>query len=137
MIPPVRSSAPGTSTGSGLIACDSIICVATSAKARMPSGTLIEKIERQPKVTVRPAPIIGPARLATPHTPLKRPWMRARSRSEKRSPETVRATGMRPPAPSPWRTRARMRWVIVRAAAQVSAPTTKSVIAMSRMRRRP
>ncbi len=94
-------------------------------------------MDRHPKVTVRAAPSMGPARLATPQMPLNRPWMRARSRSEKRSPETTRATGISPPAPSPCSTRAAMRWVMVCAAAQAPAPTTKSEIAMSRMRRRP
>ena len=68
MIPPARSRAPLTSTGSGRVARDSIIFVATRTKAITPSGRLIEKIERQPKVTVRNAPRMGPARLATPQT---------------------------------------------------------------------
>ena len=43
---------------------------------------LIVKIERQPNVIVIQAPISGPTRLATPQTPEKSPWIRARSLSE-------------------------------------------------------
>ena len=135
--PPASSSAPPTSSGSGRAARDSIICVATRAKASTPRGTLMEKIERQPKVTVRPAPIMGPARLATPQTPLKMPCMRARSRSENRSATTISATGIRPPAPRPCSVRARMSWLIERAAAHAPAPARKSEMATSRTRRRP
>ena len=60
VIPPARSNAPLTSRGSGRVARLSIIFVATSTKAITPSGRLIEKIERQPKVTVRNGPENGP-----------------------------------------------------------------------------
>jgi hypothetical protein len=40
------------------------------------------KIDRHPNETVRNAPRSGPMRLATPQTPLKRPWTFARSSSE-------------------------------------------------------
>ena len=43
---------------------------------------LIVKIERQPSVMVIHAPMSGPIRLATPHTPEKSPWIFARSLSE-------------------------------------------------------
>ena len=80
--PMPRLAAPATSRGSGNLARDSIIFVETSTKARIPSGMLIVKMERQPSDIVIHAPISGPIRLATPQTPEKSPWIFARSLSE-------------------------------------------------------
>ena len=81
-MPATSVAAPARSNGSGRAARDSTIWVATSASAITPSGMLIVKIERHPKEMVIQAPSNGPIRLATPHTPEKRPWTRARSSSE-------------------------------------------------------
>src|SRR6202162_1409650 len=80
--PRARVEAPATSTGSGSEGRDSFSRVATRKKAIAPRGMLIEKMDLQPKCTVRNAPINGPTRAANPHTPEKSPWIRARSCSE-------------------------------------------------------
>ena len=81
-MPATSVAAPARSSGSGRATRDSTICVATSASAIRPRGMLIVKIERHPNEMVIHAPRSGPIRLATPHTPEKRPWTRARSSSE-------------------------------------------------------
>ena len=57
--PTASEEAPATSTGSASEARDSIIRVATRKNATAPSGMLIEKMDLQPKCTVRNAPSSG------------------------------------------------------------------------------
>jgi hypothetical protein len=102
--PTASSAAPATSTGSASRARDSFRRVATRKKAIAPRGMLIEKMDLQPKCTVRNAPTSGPTSAAKPQTPEKRADPRALLERVD-VPETVIAIGMAPRPRIPGRPR--------------------------------
>jgi hypothetical protein len=74
--------------------------------ARIPSGTLMKKIQRQPMLVTmvppRVGPITGPAMTIAP----KKPWAAACSSRGKVSNRIAWALASRPPPMRPWSTRA-------------------------------
>src|SRR6202158_4473102 len=70
---------------------------ATTATARMPTGMLTSKTQRQFQWSVIKPPAVGPTIDARPNTPPKRPWARPRALAEKRSPITENTVANRTP----------------------------------------
>jgi len=66
-----------------------------------PNGRLMKKISRHETLSVRIAPMSGPAIDDTPHTPAKSACARARSASVYMSPMITMPIGSSPPAPMP------------------------------------
>ena len=73
----------------------------------------------------------------TPHTPEKKPCMRARSCMLNISPIKINANGMMPPAPAPCTARARINCSMLRAMPHRTEPAKKSAMATTYKRRRP
>ena len=71
-----------------------------------PTGRLIQKIHRHPKLSVTRPPTAGPMIRANPVTPLKMPSARARSSRAKASLRIAIASGITNAAPAPWTDRA-------------------------------
>ncbi len=82
-------------------------------------------------------PSTGPMSPARPHTAPKTPCMRARSSRLKMSPTMVSETGCIAPAPSPWKTRAAMSWVMLDERPLAAEPTRKNPIPTRRIGLRP
>jgi hypothetical protein len=74
------SSWPTGSIRRGCGARDSGTKRAASTIAASPTGTLIQKMDRQPSVSTRTPPSTGPAAMLRPTTPPQTPMARARSR---------------------------------------------------------
>ena len=90
--------------------------------ARMPSGMLNEKAQRQPGPSVIQPPSSGPATEDTANTAPMTPMYLPRSRAGTTSAMEVWARIIRPPPPRPWTTRAVMSQPMVPADAPITEP---------------
>jgi hypothetical protein len=91
----ITSSCPTGSRRRGRGARDSGTNSAVSAIAATPTGTLIQKIERQPAQATSTPPSTGPTARLSPFTPAHTPIARARSRGSVKTFATMdSATGL-------------------------------------------
>ena len=107
------------------------------ASAISPIGTLIQKIHRHPKPSVRKPPIAGPTMRASPVTPLKMPSARARSSRAKAPLRIAMATGITNAAPAPWADRAAISARMLVDSAQAIDASMNSAMPAANIRRRP
>ena len=125
---PVRISAcPTGSKARARNAFDSGTKRAVKSAAAIPIGTLIQKIDRHPIVSVSAPPISGPTPSDTPATAPQMPTARARAfASGNAFAMSDSATGLSIDAPNPWSALNPISCSIVDARLHSSDPTVKT-----------
>ncbi len=109
----------------------------TSGTTSRPMGTLSQKIHCQARPCAMAPPTTGPARTASPATPLKAPSALARCSGGKATLSCVTASGITSAAPHPWMARATIRAPTLCASAQAADAATNSPRPTTNRRRRP
>ncbi len=109
----------------------------TTTRASAPKGRLTKNAQRQLVLSAIQPPVAGPTTDATPNTAPVSPCHLPRSRGAIRSPITAIASGIKPPAPSPWIARPAISIVIDCASPQTTAPPMKRTIPSAKNGRRP
>ncbi len=100
--------------------------ITASARAIMPMGMLIQKIQRQPHASVMRPPASGPTRIAIGNAAPIHDMTRGRSRGVVTSPTIVCGMRCRPAEAMPCATRAIASWVMSWARPQNSDATMNS-----------
>ena len=103
----------------------------------MPIGRLIQKIQRQPRLSVMKPPMAGPTINAHPVMPLKMPSARARWSRPNAPLRIAIASGMTRAAPAPCAARLAISHPALTDNAQAADASTNNAIPLANIRRRP
>jgi hypothetical protein len=108
-----------------------------STTSSRPSGTLTQKIQRQPADPARPPPTSGPSAAPSPPTPPHAPSTFPRRCGAVATVRRVSVTGVNRAAPAPWATRAAMRASTDGASAAATEAAVNRPTPSTKTRRRP